>query len=228
MWTTVAGMGRDTSSTRVRSAILRDSERTHQLILSISATHGRRKQMYILTALRIYSFLTVSPEDGPIIAGRYCRTIMFLPYQNQARITSNPSLTDRSRSFPGYTPLHRKPARGKVRRNCIFEPIVASTLKKGGARQQCSFLTIKKEPSVLTGSSRRACWFFQAVYNLPFTSESTTDGSASVDVSPSWSISLCAIFRRMRRMILPLLVLGRPGANCSLSGVAIGPITVRT
>ena len=35
-------------------------------------------------------------------------------------------------------------------------------------------------------------------------------GSASVDVSPSSSSFLTAILRRMRRMILPDLVLGRP------------------
>ncbi len=42
---------------------------------------------------------------------------------------------------------------------------------------------------------------------------STTAGSARVDVSPSWSMSLLATLRRMRRMILPDLVLGKPGAN---------------
>jgi pyruvate/2-oxoglutarate dehydrogenase complex dihydrolipoamide dehydrogenase (E3) component len=41
----------------------------------------------------------------------------------------------------------------------------------------------------------------------------TTAGSARVDVSPSWSASLAAILRRMRRMILPERVLGRPGAH---------------
>src|SRR3546814_20642374 len=41
-----------------------------------------------------------------------------------------------------------------------------------------------------------------------FTSESTTPGSASVLVSPSWSGAFSAILRRMRRMILPERVLG--------------------
>ena len=40
---------------------------------------------------------------------------------------------------------------------------------------------------------------------------STTDGSARVEVSPSWSSSPARIFRRMRRMILPDRVLGRSG-----------------
>ena len=39
---------------------------------------------------------------------------------------------------------------------------------------------------------------------------------------------LVAILRRMRRMILPERVLGRPGAQWMTSGVAIGPMTSRT
>jgi hypothetical protein len=46
------------------------------------------------------------------------------------------------------------------------------------------------------------------------TSDSTTDGSARVEVSPSWSGAFSAILRRMRRMILPLRVFGSPGAHC--------------
>ena len=42
---------------------------------------------------------------------------------------------------------------------------------------------------------------------------STTEGSARVEVSPRASTSLAATLRRMRRMILPDLVLGRAGAN---------------
>jgi len=42
---------------------------------------------------------------------------------------------------------------------------------------------------------------------------STTEGSASVLVSPRLSNSFSAILRRMRRMILPERVLGRPGAH---------------
>ncbi len=41
----------------------------------------------------------------------------------------------------------------------------------------------------------------------------TTPGSAKVDVSPSAPKSFSAILRRIRRMILPDLVLGRPGAH---------------
>jgi hypothetical protein len=40
--------------------------------------------------------------------------------------------------------------------------------------------------------------------------------------------SPAAILRRMRRMILPLRVLGRPGVIRISSGVAMGPITWRT
>ena len=57
---------------------------------------------------------------------------------------------------------------------------------------------------------------------------STTAGSASVEVSPSAPNSSSAILRRMRRMILPERVLGRPGANWIRSGEAIGPISLRT
>ncbi len=39
---------------------------------------------------------------------------------------------------------------------------------------------------------------------------------------------LVAILRRMRRMILPERVLGRPGAQWMTSGVAMGPMTSRT
>ncbi len=54
-------------------------------------------------------------------------------------------------------------------------------------------------------------------------SASTTAGSASVDVSPSPSVSPAAIFRSMRRMILPLRVFGKLGAQWISSGAAIGP-----
>ena len=56
----------------------------------------------------------------------------------------------------------------------------------------------------------------------------TTPGSARVLVSPRPSVSLAAILRRMRRMILPLRVFGRPGAHWMASGAAIGPISRRT
>ena len=39
-----------------------------------------------------------------------------------------------------------------------------------------------------------------------------TFGSAKVDVSPSSSTSFAAIFLKIRRIIFPDLVLGRPGA----------------
>src|SRR5512140_1290834 len=60
------------------------------------------------------------------------------------------------------------------------------------------------------------------------TSTSTTDGSARVEVSPSVSNSSAAILRRMRRMILPERVLGRPGAQWMTSGCASGPMPLRT
>src|ERR1017187_7078031 len=54
---------------------------------------------------------------------------------------------------------------------------------------------------------------FSLFYCFPFTSASTTCGSARVDVSPIWSTAFSAILRKMRRMILPERVLGRPVAN---------------
>ena len=60
------------------------------------------------------------------------------------------------------------------------------------------------------------------------TSTSTTSGSASVLVSPSWSGASSAILRRMRRMILPLRVFGKPGAHWMWSMLAMGPISLRT
>src|SRR6202035_5125358 len=60
------------------------------------------------------------------------------------------------------------------------------------------------------------------------TRSSTTAGSASVEVSPRLPGSSSAILRRMRRMILPERVFGRPGANWIWSGEAIGPMSLRT
>lgn len=53
---------------------------------------------------------------------------------------------------------------------------------------------------------------------------STTDGSASVLVSPSSSSCLDAIFLRILLIIFPLRVFGRPGAQWILSGAANAPI----
>jgi len=60
------------------------------------------------------------------------------------------------------------------------------------------------------------CWLFnfaRSAHCFLRTNASTTCGSASVVVSPIWSTWSSAIFRRMRRMILPERVFGRPGAN---------------
>jgi len=50
----------------------------------------------------------------------------------------------------------------------------------------------------------------------------------TVDVSPNWSSSPAKIFRMMRRMILPDLVLGRSGTTKMAFGAANGPIDLRT
>ena len=56
-------------------------------------------------------------------------------------------------------------------------------------------------------------WAAEFAYCFPFTNASTTCGSAKVETSPIWSVWFSAILRRMRRMILPERVFGRPGAN---------------
>ena len=61
-------------------------------------------------------------------------------------------------------------------------------------------------------------------YNLLSIILCTTSGFKSVDTSPKLSSSLCAILRKIRRIILPERVLGNPGAHCIKSGEAIGPI----
>src|SRR5512140_3324312 len=65
-------------------------------------------------------------------------------------------------------------------------------------------------------------------YSLFFTRSATTEGSASVLVSPRLLTSFAATFLRMRRMIFPLRLLGRPSAHWIFSGVAIGPMMFRT
>jgi hypothetical protein len=47
-------------------------------------------------------------------------------------------------------------------------------------------------------------------------------------VSPRFAKSFSAILRKMRRMIFPERVFGKPGANWMRSGAAIGPISCRT
>ena len=44
-------------------------------------------------------------------------------------------------------------------------------------------------------------------------STSTIDGSARVEMSPNWSLSLSQIFLKIRLIIFPDLVFGRPGTN---------------
>src|SRR6476659_655476 len=76
-------------------------------------------------------------------------------------------------------------------------------------------------------SSPRAITQSHAAFRFLMRS-STTVGSASVDVSPSAPTSFSAILRRMRRIILPARVFGRPGADWMTSGEAIGPSSLRT
>ena len=56
----------------------------------------------------------------------------------------------------------------------------------------------------------------------------TTEGSDSVEISPKLSSSPLRIFRRIRRMILPLRVLGRSSTTKTPLGAAKGPIDLRT
>src|SRR5215210_1261596 len=70
--------------------------------------------------------------------------------------------------------------------------------------------------------------YYKLLYNFFCTISSTTAGSRSVVVSPMFSDSPSAIFLSIRRMIFPLLVLGKPETNCILSGLAIAPIILAT
>src|SRR5436190_4633943 len=56
------------------------------------------------------------------------------------------------------------------------------------------------------------------IYNFPLLISSTTPGSSKVEVSPNCSNSPSAIFRKIRRIILPLRVFGKPDTNWILSG----------
>ena len=53
---------------------------------------------------------------------------------------------------------------------------------------------------------------------------STTSGFSKVLISPKLEVSLLAILRRIRRIILPERVLGNPDVNWILSSFAMGPI----
>ena len=57
---------------------------------------------------------------------------------------------------------------------------------------------------------------------------STTDGSDSVEVSPSWSSSPAKIFLKMRLIIFPLRVFGRSGTMKTIFGAANGPMLFLT
>ena len=89
-------------------------------------------------------------------------------------------------------------------------------------------------PVLAPGAGAREACSGGAYAGAPFlfcrfcTRSSTTAGSASVEVSPRLEGSSSAILRRMRRMILPERVFGRPGANWIWSGEAIGPMSLRT
>jgi polyribonucleotide nucleotidyltransferase len=52
--------------------------------------------------------------------------------------------------------------------------------------------------------------------------------TAEAKIGEVYTGTVARILRRMRRMILPERVLGRPGAHWITSGVAIGPISLRT
>ena len=54
----------------------------------------------------------------------------------------------------------------------------------------------------------------------------TTEGSASVDVSPSSLTSLAATLRRTLRMILPDRVLGRPDDGCEKQAGVVSEVLV--
>jgi len=85
-----------------------------------------------------------------------------------------------------------------------------SPQKKAGKKAQ--------NPHVMgTGRKKASSQIFNLNYADLFwrlsIKSSTTPGSASVDVSPRLEKSSSAIFLKIRRMILPDRVFGKPGAN---------------
>ena len=95
------------------------------------------------------------------------------------------------------------------RRNCWLSHAASQSPERRGNR---------KDPRLDCGRWRqcsdsvREGRFASATYRLR-SRFSTTDGSARVEVSPISSVSLVAILRRMRRIILPERVFGRFGAQ---------------
>ena len=70
-----------------------------------------------------------------------------------------------------------------------------------------------------------------ASFMAPSLSSATIPGSASVEISPSSAMAIAgfsASLRKIRRMIFPERVFGKPSENCIASGVAMGPISLRT
>ena len=82
--------------------------------------------------------------------------------------------------------------------------------------------TASSTPPRVPRRSRRGARYLPSLALFSLTSTSTTEGSARVEMSPRASNSSAAILRRMRRMILPERVLGRPGAQWMTSGCARG------
>ena len=114
------------------------------------------------------------------------------------------------------------------------EPASLDSITRGDLRFHAPDIRcVESKPPARDASQSRWLWWGPGAKPRPFyflvlTRSSTTAGSARVDVSPRLSTSLAAILRRIRRIILPLRVLGSPGAQWITSGAAIGPISRRT
>ena len=89
-----------------------------------------------------------------------------------------------------------------------------SIILVGGARcpaYMCLFLD--HQSAQLSAPAHDCLCLVPTGYFLPSTNESTTPGSASVEMSPRSEISPSAILRSTRRIILPERVLGSAGVN---------------
>lgn len=83
-----------------------------------------------------------------------------------------------------------------------------------GVNQQETYRLLKNEGQKNAHSEE---WTFSIIVDTNYkafsTISSTTNGSNSVDVSPKFETSPSAILRKMRRMIFPERVFGKPDTN---------------
>ena len=157
-----------------------------------------------------------------------------------------------ARTLPAYLPALARPVAGQLRcrggggrrgqdpplaglsRRLFQSPSNATAC--GSTRRWCRTsergrAVCRRHGRTSTGKKRGrappfwSCYFLFCRFSIR---SSTTAGSARVDVSPSEPKSSSAILRRMRRMILPERVFGRPGRKLDEVGRGDRPDFLRT